>query len=151
MPSNGLQDFGHKKTKPPLPHATESGFEDWIWVHGLLHGRQKKWFGANVWSQPCVLGLWDYEANAIKSRRGYKCKYCVQHWYGFNNVGNLKYIHAWMKIFDGFIFMLQICSRSYIVCAVHCQCFKYSQPVDKLLLSLENDDKMWVNQTTLLP
>ncbi len=115
------------------------------------HGRQNKWFGANVWSQPCVLRLWDYEANAIKPRRGYKCKYCVQHWYAFNNVRNFQYIHACINIFDGFIFMFQICSRSYIVCALHCQCLTYSQPVHTLLLSLENDDKMWVNQTTLFP
>ncbi len=149
MPSNGLQDFGHKKTKPPLPLQQQkvdlrTGSE----CMDFRHGRQKNGFGANVWSQPCVLGLWDYKANVMKPRRGYKCKYCVQHWYGFNNVGSFKYIHAWMKIFDGFIFMFQICSRS---CALYCQCLTYSQPVDKLLLSLENDDKMWVNQTTLLP
>lgn len=140
-------------TRKPSPHFPYSN-RKWIWGLDLsawtldMVGRQKNGFGANVWSQPCVLGLWDYKANVMKPRQGYKCKYCVQHWYGFNNVGSFKYIHAWMKIFDGFIFMFQICSRS---CALYCQCLTYSQPVDKLLLSLENDDKMWVNQTTLLP
>ncbi len=145
MPSNGLQDFEHKRNFPYCNRKRIWGLDLSAWTLDMVDRI------SDLVPTCGVLRLWDYEANAIKPRRGYKCKYCVQHWYAFNNVRNFQYIHACINIFDGFIFLFQICSRSYIVCALHCKCLTYSQPVHTLLLSLENDDKMWVNQTTLFP